>query len=243
MIEVDEKTAIEVALIQKALLAPFDLGMVKFKPQSVKGNRALALCYIDARLVMDRLDEVVHIDGWKDEYTVYPSGAVECRLSVKLGGEWVTKADVGGQSEQPDEDDRMKAAYSDALKRAAVKFGIGRFLYRATNAWHDYDPVKKQFAYPLMLMADGKIVARPRDPNEKAEPEKKPEPKKEPELTLRDRAIKALRECKNRPAYLEVCSQLHKDREAGRFSPEDRNVIADVSKQINAKFPAPKQTA
>jgi len=53
---------------------------------------------------------------------------------------------VGGQSEQPDEGDRRKAAFSDALKRAAVKFGIGRYLYRLPAQWVDYDPRKKQFA-------------------------------------------------------------------------------------------------
>jgi hypothetical protein len=40
----------------------------------------------------------------------------------------------------------MKAAFSDALKRAAVKFGVGRYLYRLPAQWVDYDPVKRQFA-------------------------------------------------------------------------------------------------
>ncbi len=238
MIEVDEKTAIEVALIQKALLASFDLGMVKFKPQSVKGNRALALCYIDARLVMDRLDEVVHIDGWKDEYTVYPSGAVECRLSVKLAGEWVTKADVGGQSEQPDEDDRMKSAYSDALKRAAVKFGIGRFLYRARNAWHDYDPVKKTFAYPLMLMADGKIVARPRDPNEKPEPEKKSATI--PSLVVK--AEEALRVAGNKASVVTIKDKIGADVAAGLIDQRGANYLRPIVEAALARFDT-KQTA
>ena len=44
--------------IADALSAPFEVREVKWKPQSVKGNRALAIAYIDARLVMDRLDEV-----------------------------------------------------------------------------------------------------------------------------------------------------------------------------------------
>src|SRR5205823_3297906 len=59
--------------------------------------------------------------------------------------EWVMKMDVGGPSEQPDGGDRMKAAFSDALKRAAVKFGVGRYLYRLPAQWVDYDPVKRQF--------------------------------------------------------------------------------------------------
>jgi hypothetical protein len=54
------------------------------------------------------------------------------------------KEDVGGQSEQPDEGDRRKAAFSDALKRAAVKFGIGRYLYRQKPQWVDWDPLREK---------------------------------------------------------------------------------------------------
>jgi hypothetical protein len=165
VVEVTTDNAGEAARIQKAFLAGFDPGEVKFKPGKVSGNRALALAYIDARLVMDRLDEAVGIGGWKDEYTVLAGGTeVECRLSVRIGPDWVTKADVGGESAQPDGGDRMKAAYSDALKRAAVKFGIGRFLYRTANAWHDFNPQTKQFAHPLAITADGRIVAAPPAP-------------------------------------------------------------------------------
>src|SRR5262249_25660702 len=52
--------------------------------------------------------------------------------------------DVGGPSEQPDEGDRRKAAVSDALKRAAVKFGLGRYLYRLPDIWVDYDPQRRR---------------------------------------------------------------------------------------------------
>jgi hypothetical protein len=64
---------------------------------------------------------------------------------LKLGDQWITKMDVGGESEQPDGGDRRKAAFSDALKRAAVKFGIGRYLYRLPAQWLEYDPQKRQF--------------------------------------------------------------------------------------------------
>jgi hypothetical protein len=63
----------------------------------------------------------------------------------------VTKVDVGGPSEQPDGGDRLKAAFSDALKRAAVKFGIGRYLYRLPSQWVDYDPQKRQISRPPTL--------------------------------------------------------------------------------------------
>lgn len=131
--------------VQAALLAPFPADVVSWKPQSVKGNRALATAYIDARDVMDRLDSVVGIGGWTDSYKLLPDGNVACTLAVTVGGEWVSKEDVGGPSDQPDGGDRMKSAYSDALKRAAVKFGVGRFLYSLPSQWCDYDPVKKTF--------------------------------------------------------------------------------------------------
>src|SRR5262249_47494129 len=54
---------------------------------------------------------------------------------------------------QPDGGDRLKAAFSDALKRAAVKFGIGRYLYRLPRQWCDYDQIKKQFAATPKLPA------------------------------------------------------------------------------------------
>jgi hypothetical protein len=53
--------------------------------------------------------------------------------------------DVGGPSEQPDGGDRLKAELSDALKRAAVKFGVGRYLYGLPSQGVDYDPQRKQF--------------------------------------------------------------------------------------------------
>jgi hypothetical protein len=139
--------------IAAALAAPFEPKEVKWKAQTVKNNRALAVAFVDARLVQDRLDEVLGVDGWQDLYDLVPDGSVVCRLRVRFGEKWVTKTDVGSTSEQPDAGDRLKAAFSDALKRAAVKFGIGRYLYRLPAQWVDYDPVKKQIVQPPQLPA------------------------------------------------------------------------------------------
>jgi len=127
------------------LTAVFTLDEVKFKPQSVKGNRALAVAYIDSRTIQERLDDVLGPEGWEDAYEVCEGGSVKCRLRLKLNGQWVSKEDVGSPSEQSDAGDRLKAAFSDALKRAAVKFGIGRYLYRLPLVWCDYDIARKQF--------------------------------------------------------------------------------------------------
>jgi hypothetical protein len=140
-----------VTALTRALAAPFAPSEVRFKPAVVSGNRALALAYVDARVIQDRLDEVLGVEGWQDEYQCLPDGSVVCRLRLRLGDDWVTKEDVGGPSEQPDGGDRMKAAFSDALKRAAVKFGIGRYLYRLPAQWFDYDPQRRQFVRPPTL--------------------------------------------------------------------------------------------
>src|SRR6516165_3249926 len=139
------------ATLERRLAQPFQVNEVKFKPAVVSGSRALALPYVDARVIQDRLDEVLGVAGWQDEYECLPDGSVVCKLRLRLGAEWITKSDVGGPSEQPDEGDRRKAAFSDALKRAAVKFGIGRYLYRLKDLWVDYDPQRRAFARPPML--------------------------------------------------------------------------------------------
>src|SRR5258708_27450649 len=146
---------VDVNAIAQALAAPFEATEVKFKPQTVSGNRALAVPFGDARVIQDRLDDVLGVMGWQDSYECLPDGSVVCRLKIRLGDEWITKEDVGGPSEQPDEGDRRKAAFSDALKRAAVKFGIGRYLYRLPNQWVDYDPHKRQFLQTPVLRAHG----------------------------------------------------------------------------------------
>lgn len=135
----------EVEAITEALAEPFDPAEVRFKPAVVTGNRALALAYVDARVVQSRLDEILGVDGWQDDYECLADGSVVSRLRLRMGGEWITKVDVGGPSEQPDGGDRLKAAFSDALKRAAVKFGVGRYLYRLPSQWLDYDRQRRQF--------------------------------------------------------------------------------------------------
>lgn len=160
-------------LFERHLSQPFHPNEIKWKAQSVKANRCLAVAYIDARLVMDRLDDAAGVDGWRTQYEVLQCGSVVCRLSVLTPyGMWVEKSDVGSPSEQPDAGDRLKAAFSDALKRAAVHFGIGRYLYRLGHQWVDYDPVKKRPAVQPSLPAFAipkKDVPDPRpyfDPND-----------------------------------------------------------------------------
>ena len=244
------KVAAEWRRIQDAFARPFNPAAVKWKPSVVRQNRALALAYIDARLVMERLDRVVHIDGWRDEYTLLPDGSVECRLSVRVGDQWVTKADVGSQSEQPDCGDRMKAAYSDALKRAAVKFGIGRYLYRLPQQWVDYDPAAKRITKAPRL-PDFAVPVGP-DPTEEPDADEPPEPKTEPPAAapqqqpakadnhpLRARYAMRLGQCKSRDEYLAICAEVAADVKAGKLTEADRLALAPVAKETSGRFPEP----
>jgi hypothetical protein len=94
-----------------------------------KGPAGRMLSYITARDVQNRLDGVVGPGNWSTGFRVLSQDpwVVECTLTV-CGA---SRADVG-YSNAPDSDDETepaKAAYSDAMKRAAVSFGIGRWLY------------------------------------------------------------------------------------------------------------------
>src|SRR5437868_3802807 len=108
-----------------ALAAPFDPSEVKIRSQSSR-----QLHYITARTAMNRLDNVLGPENWWDEY--HPSeNSVLCKLTIRLpDGTTLTKCDAGGYAGMADSGDDDKSGYSDAFKRAAVKFGVARYLYR-----------------------------------------------------------------------------------------------------------------
>lgn len=132
--------------IARRLREPFPASVIKFKPQTVTkdGTRAMAVAYVDATAITDRLDEVFGIGGWQDHYEVLPDGCVICTLQVFIHDVWVQKQDVGQPSGQPDEGNKRKAAFTNALKRTAVKLGIGRYIAKLPKQWVEYDAQKKQ---------------------------------------------------------------------------------------------------
>lgn len=119
--------------IFEKLRAEFPRNAVEWRAQNVSknGDKALALAYIDARAVMNRLDEVVGFGNWQDSYNETAKGRIVCTLSIRLDGEWVSKSDGAGDTQVEAE----KGAMSDAFKRAAVKWGIGRYLYDMETPW------------------------------------------------------------------------------------------------------------
>lgn len=117
----------------KNLFAEFPKEDVHWRAQSLTkdGTKAMALAYIDARDVMDRLDQICGAENWQDAYVETQSGRVICTISIRVGGEWIAKTDGAGSSAMEGE----KGGISDAFKRAAVKWGIGRYLYDVGSPW------------------------------------------------------------------------------------------------------------
>lgn len=172
--------------LRAALGRPFHPNEVKWKPQTVSkdGTRAMAVAYIDARAVQDRLDEVVGPDRWQTQIVETMSGVVLCRLSLKLEGEWVAREDFGSESDQPDPQDKRKAAASDALKRAAVQWGIGRYLYRLPKVWVPYDKQKRQLLQTPRLpewAMPGFEAELPPPAQDEPEPAEEPQPQPQPD--------------------------------------------------------------
>ena len=90
------------------------------------------LMYKDARVDMRLLDEVVGPMNWKREHQLI-NGNLFCTVSIrdKETGEWVSKQDVGVESQT----EKEKGQASDAFKRACFNWGIGRELYTCPFVW------------------------------------------------------------------------------------------------------------
>lgn len=126
--------------LMQALSAPFPANEIEWRVGSTTQDKkkGMALAYLTARHVMDRLDQTIGAVNWQDRYEFH-GGRTVCYLSLRIGDEWITKADGAGDSDVEAE----KGAISDALKRAAVKWGVGRYLYELGNTWVELDEWKK----------------------------------------------------------------------------------------------------
>jgi hypothetical protein len=127
------------------LRRPFTPEAIKFKVQTVFGGASgcLVVAYIDARLVIERLNLVVP-DMWTAKYErIDGTKLAWCHLTIQKErhapyvltegdryriDEGVTRSDIG-EGQGRSEGQQVKAMISDALKRAAVHFGVGVSVY------------------------------------------------------------------------------------------------------------------
>jgi hypothetical protein len=118
--------------ILEQLKAPFPPDAISWRVGATSGDKTkgIALAYIDARDVMRRFDDVCGLD-WQCRYSHVTDKGVVCEIGVKVGGEWVWRANGAGETDVEAE----KGAMSDAFKRAAVLWGVGRYLYDLDSPW------------------------------------------------------------------------------------------------------------
>lgn len=137
-----------------ALKRPFDPRQISWRvgATSKDKSKGIALAYLDARDVMRRLDDVFGMD-WQCRYT-HADNKTICEIGVLVDGEWLWRAGGAGDTDIEAE----KGAISDAFKRAAVLFGIGRYLYELPNTWvqiDEYKKLKETPALPAWATPDG----------------------------------------------------------------------------------------
>jgi len=122
--------------IMQALARPFAADEVEWRASQCGMSKSgkpwvRVLCYLTNRAIMNRLDEVFGISHWRNEYVKWGNDSTLCGISVRINSEWITKWD--GASETDIE--AVKGGLSDAMKRAAVQWGMGRYLYNLTEGF------------------------------------------------------------------------------------------------------------
>ena len=113
----------------------------------------LALAYVQARAIKDRLDEAI---GLKVNYREVKDGFL-CSLSLRIGGEWISKEDGA----QLIEFESVKGGISSAFKRVA----FGRYLYGVRNQWFPIVPRGKNYDFaitPTIEFKDSGTVSKPK---------------------------------------------------------------------------------
>ncbi|HLT47966.1 MAG TPA: Rad52/Rad22 family DNA repair protein [Rubricoccaceae bacterium] len=177
------------------LADPFPFEDVEWKPGAVTRDKSkgLAMAYISSRAVQDRLDEVCGPDGWRNEFTQAPEGGVLCGISIRITREdgdgnvhteWITKWDGAENTEV----EAIKGGLSNAMKRAAVQWGIGRYLYKLPQQWVRLDERGRFAETPRIARAflpEGSGAPGERGRPEPARPEparpaQRPEPRPAP---------------------------------------------------------------
>jgi hypothetical protein len=124
------------------LAEPFPVSQIHWRigARTEDRSRGIALAYIDARDVMKRLDDVCGTD-WQCRYPHITKELVVCEIGLLVPAqtvgvddrqmEWVWRANGAGETNVEGE----KGAMSDAFKRAAVLWGVARYLYHLPTSW------------------------------------------------------------------------------------------------------------
>jgi hypothetical protein len=127
----------------KRLRAPFAPEEIEWRVGATTKDKTkgMALAFVTNRAIQNRLDEVFGCFGWKNEYREWRGNSQLCGISVKYEGEWITKWDGASDTDF----EATKGGLSDAMKRAAYQWGIGRYLYNLDAVWVPIRPAGKSY--------------------------------------------------------------------------------------------------
>ena len=134
--------------IHQELSEPFSHEDVEWKIQTVSKDksRGLAVAYVTARAIQNRLDAVVGAQNWKPVFRQWhtvtdrdgnpiPSQLCTIQIFDDERHEWLEKTDGAENTDY----EPVKGGLSDAMKRAASQWGIGRYLYKLGTPWVDVE--------------------------------------------------------------------------------------------------------
>jgi hypothetical protein len=131
--------------IREKLKEPFLPEEIEWRVGSTTHDktRGLAVAYVTNRAIQDRLDDTFGPSGWQNEFRVWKGESQICGISVwdDEKGQWITKWDGADDSQT----EATKGGLSDAMKRAAYQWGIGRYLYKLPSSWVAIEPIGKSF--------------------------------------------------------------------------------------------------
>ncbi len=131
--------------IMRELKAHFPEDQLEFKigATNAEKTKGLALAYVQARAIQDRLDCVVGFHNWQVEYKEIQDGFI-CSLAIRIDGEWISKQDGAPITEF----ESIKGGISSAFKRVASSgWGIGRYLYNAKGNWYPIEKRGKSYGF------------------------------------------------------------------------------------------------
>jgi hypothetical protein len=132
--------------IQQKLEKPFPKEEIEWRIQKsgFSGDKpyAMVLCYVQNRAIQKRLDDIFTPMGWQNAFKEWRDNSQLCGISIwdvdKM--EWITKWDGADETDV----EGTKGGLSNSMKRAAVQWGIGRYLYQLDATFAECSTDKKQ---------------------------------------------------------------------------------------------------
>lgn len=169
------------------LSAPFRPEDIFWKPQTVnyKDNTALGVAYADPRAYVDRFNEVFGVGGWTDTYEFFVTpftklikgkkaykdnpatedkliagNKVLCIATILIPSYGISISSTGDADAS--DDNAATSAEAQAFKRAAMKLGLGRYLYElpkqekpfSYGKWTAGPPSLPDWALPPIFCSD-----------------------------------------------------------------------------------------